>query len=169
MRTTWILWLVGLVLVGCPTPSTDDPDDDDAGDDDDSASDDDDVSPDDDDATAAPQAPVIVAADVCQSTTLLGSNGIFEIEVVDEQDNLLAPVTFRVQVDGGTNVSESWPDALGGHGWIDYVQAIGTAPLLRGTEHTWSFTVLDSTANMSEPFDLVWTIPMDEQAEGCGG
>ena len=166
MTTRWMLGLLALVLAACPTGRP--PSDDDDADDDDSAVDDDDATPDDDDATPGPQAPSVLAVEVCQSTTVMGSFGIFEIEVADEQDNLLAPVTYRVQIDGGSDVTFTWPDALGGHGWIDHTQSIGTAPLLRETEHSWTFTVLDAAANLSEPVDLVWTIPADPQAEACG-
>jgi hypothetical protein len=166
MAKTLLLWLFGLALVGCPAGRQ--YDDDDASDDDDSASDDDDMTVDDDDATSSPQSPTIDSVEVCQSTTLLGSFGLFEIEVSDAQDNLLAPLTYRVQVDAGSNVGFTWDFELGGHGWIDHSQAIGTAPLLRGTEHTWSFTVLDSTGNLSDPWEYVWTVPNDDQAEACG-
>jgi hypothetical protein len=171
MDTRPLLLLVLLPCLACPTRARRD-DDDTADDDDDSAGRDDDddaTAADDDDATPTAQSPSIVAVQVCQSTTLLGSNGIFEIEVEDAQGNLSAPVTYRVQVDGGSNVSFTWDGALGGHGWIDHVQSIGTAPLLRGTEHTWTFTVLDDAGNLSGAVELAWTIPTDPQGQACGG
>ncbi len=165
-----LLSLLCLLLVACTTRRVqeDDDDDDSAQDDDDSAQDDDDSTPtDDDDATGSALSPEIIEITVCQQTVVLGSYARFAVEVSDAQEDMHAPVTYRVQIDTAANTTFDWDEELGGHGVIDHTVQLLQGNLVRGSEHNFTFTVIDDEGNASTPVSLTWTIPLDANAEPC--
>lgn len=162
------LCFLGLLLVGCPSRRPVDDDDSAADDDDSAAADDDDATvDDDDDGTPATALPVIVNLEVCQQAVLLGAFGRFEIEVTDAQGDLSAPVAYRVRIDTAATVPFQWDEDLGGHGWIDHTVQLLQGNLTRGSQHTFTFEVLDDAGNVSAPVEVTWTIPLDPDAEPC--
>jgi hypothetical protein len=150
------------------------------GDDDDSApADDDDASTpgDDDDATTpigddddssppSPEAPVIENVSACQIEIVGTWYARFEVSVFDPSGDLVDP-TYTVRIDTAAEQQFSVPGDMGNGGVILHQIAIGPGTLPRGTTHDFTFRVADAEAHASEPFVLTWTVPEDEDSDGC--
>jgi hypothetical protein len=154
------LSLLSLLLAGCPDSGGVDSDDDDA------ATDDDDNA-DDDDATVDDQAPSIVGLEVCQVTFSGNSFGLFNIDVLDPDGDMTAPVGYRLQIGSAALDTYAWDETLGEAGTIAHTEQIGQSDLPRGSTHEFRFSVRDSANHWSPEEVLVWTIPTAAELDPC--
>ena len=159
-----------LVVTGCDDRRGGRGDDDSAplDDDDSEPDDDDDTTVDDDDASGDPTAPVIVEIEVCQVTFSGNSFGLFNVDVIDPDGDLVEPILYRLQIDSGSLVTHEYDDSFGEAGTIAHTEVVANTAMPRGSDHDFHFSVLDAGGHLSDTVSIDWVIPLSIEGDPCG-